>query len=573
MGKVIITFLSPAKKSPPESAFISEFGEIKGMDTNDAPVKYFMLMNKGTDRVICFQTPESESAFVNLKHMIKNEFGSSEFVQPEVRSVPYTESASGINEALKKLMGCIEMNDEIYLDITGGFRHANYLTMLMLKFADFTDKRINVRKVIYANFTSNPKSISDITDMYKLFDLVNGAQNFMSFGNSGLLRNYFEDNETSDKRISELVRCMCDFSEMVSLCKINGLDKIISRMNELINEISSEAGSDNKGDMFFRNIIGVIKRKFGLSDSDTVNYPGIIRWCANNGLIQQALTLYVEKMPKYILGKENGIVKASERIRKQSVKKIYDEDYVLYFEHFLAMTDINDDYIKTTGKYISSNSSVIIESNSSDEYFSKAPAGDENIIHLRELLDTIYIIKKCRYSESGALFTEEEQTEKYKREGMEDLYRVVSALTSNPGSFKKFVNSLSSFKTGLSVFHSKNFISEYAHNEGEPNEKLKHKHSVLKKYYTVENIESVLACSKDFWVDERQDISELAAFMLDSIYIKYYLRNQINHAADETSMNAEELEYLGNRGYIVDEDKITLKYVSELIENSLNRII
>ena len=61
--------------------------------------------------------------------------------------------------------------------------------------------------------------------------------------------------------------------------------------------------------------------------------------------------------------------------------------------------------------------------------------------------------------------------------------------------------------------------------------------------------------------------------MLDSIYIKYYLRNQINHAADETSMNAEELEYLENRGYIVDEDKITLKYVSELIENSLNRII
>lgn len=33
------------------------------------------------------------------------------------------------------------------------------------------------------------------------------------------------------------------------------------------------------------------------------DYYSIVKWCVENGLVQQALTIFTEKIPSYIIGK------------------------------------------------------------------------------------------------------------------------------------------------------------------------------------------------------------------------------------------------------------------------------
>ena len=575
MSRTIITFLSPARDNVQEVEYrtgVPEPPVIKGAQTNDAPVKYFMHIDGAVEKIICFRTQEAESAFDKLADTAKNETAAMGLSEPDIKAIPYTETAEGINSALEKLVDLLENGDEIYLDITGGFRHANYLTMLMLKFADFIDKNIRVNRVVYANFSTSPKCITDITDIYKLFDLVNGAQNFTSFGNSELLEKYFDENVSGDRRISELVKCMRDFSEAVTLCKTNSIDGITERMNALITEIQSSAPTDNKGEMFFRKIIDVIRMKFGLTGSDSLNYLNIIRWCVQNGMLQQALTLYVEKVPKYLLDRENGIIKASDKIRKQAVKQIYDEDYTLFFEKFLALTDINDQYVKEMRKYLSSHAGQIVGSADADDYFTKTEGETySDTIHVKEMIECVYRIKRCHFSDCNVRLSDEEALSNYDAEGKRELYTVVSYLESNPGSFKKFVNCLSSSEYLIKILHSPYLIHEFAHNEAVAEESKRQKHSLMKKLYAIENVEPALKVSKDFSVSVT-DFSKLSEFMRDYLYVKQYLRNQINHAADETSLDSSILDYFRSYGYVVNDDQITVRYVIKLIEHSLDTL-
>lgn len=286
-------------------------------------------------------------------------------------------------------------------------------------------------------------------------------------------------------------------------------------------------------------------------------------------MIQQALTIYVEKMPKYMINEETGVIKASESERKRARenKRVYDEDYILFFEGFMLNTDVDDNFINTVSNFIKNNTELIAECSSAGEFLDRYKENDMPN-HFPDLLDSIYSEKKNTYQEGGGRYTDEEIAEHYKDDP--DLFRVFSKM-SKPGSFKKFIKTIPTQKEILKIIHSRYLISEYAHNEAEPNVNKRQKHSLLKKVYTAENLETILSVSDKYKLTGIST-ENMSKFMLDYIYVKQYLRNQINHAADETSVGSEVTDILAGFGYCIenDETEIRISYIRGLVLKSLD---
>lgn len=88
---------------------------------------------------------------------------------------------------------------------------------------------------------------------------------------------------------------LCD-SVKISELHLNNLAKEINSGEGMLGEIQVS---------MFSELLSVIKKKFYIIDDEEqvgvdykrFTYPKLIKWCLDNNLIQQALTLYVEKMP------------------------------------------------------------------------------------------------------------------------------------------------------------------------------------------------------------------------------------------------------------------------------------
>ena len=65
--------------------------------------------------------------------------------------------------------------------------------------------------------------------------------------------------------------------------------KLILRVGEIRDDIDKSSKI-----VLLRKMIPIIKNKF-MVDSSDINYCKIIEWCLENGLLQQALTIYIEK--------------------------------------------------------------------------------------------------------------------------------------------------------------------------------------------------------------------------------------------------------------------------------------
>ena len=54
----------------------------------------------------------------------------------------------------------------------------------------------------------------------------------------------------------------------------------------------------------FADMIEIIRKKLYIKENSSLTYQDLIRWCLDNNMVQQALTLYIEKMPMYYYEKK-----------------------------------------------------------------------------------------------------------------------------------------------------------------------------------------------------------------------------------------------------------------------------
>ena len=66
-------------------------------------------------------------------------------------------------------------------------------------------------------------------------------------------------------------------------------------------------------------------------------------------------------------------------------------------------------------------------------------------------------------------------------------------------------------------------------------------------------------------------IDDFKSIIRDYLYIKNWLRNQINHASDEASISDLNKQYYQDHGYSISED-FSVMEINSVIQNALNKL-
>lgn len=216
------------------------------------------------------------------------------------------------DELAKELSGC----SKVYIDFTGGQRDMNFLMVAIIKFLQTTG--LSCGEIIYSNINGKQRFLMDMDIQYQMFQLINATNEFLNTGSAKLLDDFFkpldtacvEDTDTASNPVKEIVGLMKKYSEMINVCNLDKLDDTVRKLVEKIEEFTQDE-SDNLYSQMFRSILPIIKERLYLDhvidendNKKVVNYPYIIKWCLDNDMLQQALTVYVECMSKYYFDKK-----------------------------------------------------------------------------------------------------------------------------------------------------------------------------------------------------------------------------------------------------------------------------
>lgn len=359
---IMLLFLSDYKEKNQEIVYKNDLiqTEITGIQTSDAPTKYFLQYikqkkNESFDKIFCITSNKVyQNGLAQYKEMVAKYCADNGLHQPEIVSIPYDfnlekpdeevnyDLSHKVNNLYQGLIEKIEKmgkNEEIhmYIDYTGGLRDISFLMVVLMRYLEFVG--LHCEKVIYSNFID--KEIVSIDYIYQLFHVINGISEFIQSGSSVLLRDTVLHNEEIEKKyppIKELLDAMNEFSNMIALCVVdNNLDKVLKKLENAIVSVRQinvlEGTEDELAISMLKNLLGEIEKKLLLGGTESLSYLQIIKWCLSNNMIQQAITFYIEKIPKiyydtklidWIDGESKGLP-GHDEYSKQFYDILYDE--------------------------------------------------------------------------------------------------------------------------------------------------------------------------------------------------------------------------------------------------------
>ena len=324
MAQKIILFLSDLKDGATGKDYHHQNDKdkrnpIPGVQTNDAPVRYLLRSNGAVEEVICVVTEKARSALAHFEQVVHEEAPGAKVVE-----IPYEEKQSFSDVAIPAILAEAERGDEIYLDVTGGFRNANMHLLLLSRVLSY--KGIRTAGAVYSNLWTS--TVEDVSHLFRLFDLVDGMQELTSLGNAQTLRRYYEaEPGTQDPDVKDVIDCMARLTEDITLCHTA---QIKQRMDEF-NHAMEKARECS--DPLMRVLLDVFRATFG----EEMTTPGLVRWCVNNDMIQQALTVYTEHIPDVIMGGE--ILRRGSSVKNVSKKEYENQAAVQFLRDFLTLSD------------------------------------------------------------------------------------------------------------------------------------------------------------------------------------------------------------------------------------------
>lgn len=244
---------------------------------------------------------------------------------------PYDEDSDGE----KNLRSVAEMAERIqkyargkdiclHADLTGGMRHINMMMLDVIRLLEYSGVKIG--KLIYSNFKNqivDGKStkkkeikVEELNNIYDLFQLISGVEEFVNFGSVEALNKYYDANADQFKKtdaLQKLIDAMENFAKSIKLCRYGDFKKAIKKLHDAINDF--KADPQNIHDIFMARLIDKIHEKYDLLISTRGEDDlKIIRWCINHGYLQQALTLYTERIPE-ILGTNGFLILSEENLK------------------------------------------------------------------------------------------------------------------------------------------------------------------------------------------------------------------------------------------------------------------
>ena len=523
---------------------------ISGTQTNEAAAEYIIrtLADKGErlHRVIAVTSREAkESALGVFSDGLKRFCGDS-LAMPEIVTVDTYDGENELPEetVLANVMSLITSDDLIYLDVSGGKRtHANMM-MLLMKLVRY--KGIRLADALYSAKNGNSGEITSHNAFYRNLDILDGANQLAVTGRSTQLSEYFGslDENSSMRRLLDVME---EFSGSISLCSISELDDILKRMKQLIHE-AADSDSASMDDFLFRQLIPVISRKF-FGESNEPDYCHIILWCLDNHFIQQAVTIYVEKIPKYVFDK--GLVTAADAIREE-VSAVHSKPEELNLEKELFFSRLMS--ADGLSEYEKDSKEIIEELSRYLRSGAPYPGGNKIIL---EAIRTIKRFRKRCFDEKGCV--EAIKAILNDRYADKDLRAVAEQLKDKkinctPYSVDKYLsNNEPVLRAALHLPAARGKTAE---------------ETIEKKVRTIENILTMPVPGGFTFNISRED---LRSIMLGYLYARG-IRNRINHAADKNNTTERMDKLLTEYGFdisfkeniIIDQLRNSVRSISEL---------
>ena len=282
MARRIILFLSDYKEDAREKSYRCPVGEdVAGVQTNEAPVKYLLRQYDNVKEIICIVTPRARAtAWELFRDRIAGEYPGIELTE-----IPYEEGQDFAGAPLAGIMERVRAGDEVLLETTGGFRNAVMDLLLLSRVLSYTGV-----KTIGAVYSSLQKAeVEDLSRLIGSFELVAGMQELTSFGSAKTLRAYY--GQTEDTRICGLLTAMEDLYETISLCRTKQIDGCMGAFNQAL------TAAERCSDPMMRQLLPAFRAKFG----QELTTLSLIEWCVHSGMLQQAVTIYTERIPAYII--------------------------------------------------------------------------------------------------------------------------------------------------------------------------------------------------------------------------------------------------------------------------------
>lgn len=172
-----------------------------------------------------------------------------------------------------------------------------------------------IDRLIYTNYDTKNGicNVEEVKDIYELFQLIAGVEEFVSFGSVKALDEYYKGKNLSTA-LKRLIDAMRNFADEIKLCHYGQLKTAIVKLHDAVRDFKPD--SNDPQDLLMARLIDRIREDYKLIIPERRrNDLSIIRWCVQNDYIQQALTLYVERIPEY-LGKNGFLTQAPEKSKE-----------------------------------------------------------------------------------------------------------------------------------------------------------------------------------------------------------------------------------------------------------------
>lgn len=313
--------------------------------TNESAVRYCIQENKTLERLFVFATQKVQSTLrdENTKEAYCDKDGNpythlsyfeyrlrqEEPIEAELEVASYNEEGK-MNENIQSIVDMAAKVDAfiaglpkddtlvLHADSTGGMRNAAMVTMAILRLMQYDD-RVRIGDILYSNW--NKHIVEKVNDIYALFDLIAGAEEFVRFGSVQTLRDYYRRQEKAkslpnhDKQkeeepspeLQQLIKAMADFSDAISLCNYGIFRDAIKNLREAMKAFRTlhdgSGDASSLPDSLMNRLYGRISHEYEeLLQSEAENKElediTLIKWCIKHDYVQQALTLYTEQVPE-----------------------------------------------------------------------------------------------------------------------------------------------------------------------------------------------------------------------------------------------------------------------------------
>lgn len=216
-----------------------------------------------------------------------------------VDELPEGNDESEIWEIFERVFNKINEGDQLYFDITHGFRYLPMLVMVLCNYSKFL-KKVTVESITYGNFEVakylGHGLIVDLLPLTKLQDWTYAAGQYLDIGNVQKLvelKALVQNDE-----LNNIVDALETVIKERQTCRGRQIhtSENLSVLKEALSQYLSAKTDDKPEEEPLHNILKEVDKSLREFDVKTnfMNGFNAAKWCAKNGLFQQAITMLRE---------------------------------------------------------------------------------------------------------------------------------------------------------------------------------------------------------------------------------------------------------------------------------------